>query len=1003
MEDEVVARLAALAGTDGEPRRAFVEAIQPTLYLWPAKDGALLDLHVRRLRRWQLSGRVGAPPCLAILAFMSLAAEGMRSDANFRSNNYYSRLAQLLGIDPKQRSAVSKLQRDFRRDSHKLWDALNAWLRDEGGARGLPSAYSFDWRAHVGIPISQALLREEERLALRELFVRYRLRPGQQLATSDMLRLLQDWVPTSDLTSSLKRLFQQADAKARFADIACIELEAWDGTVSTGSGGDSATSTLLLAALLRRVPRPQLLLSLVARGVAHAPVGTYSLSDGAAPAAREALRDIGGSVKLIDPPGDGWRRVEADGEIAYPDLLLATVQLENKSSGALLTRRARRLVILERDEEFRFAVEVDRIQLARENIILAHTKLAEQLDAVLAASAREGFRRWRATELRGLPEDWEAWTGVELIDIPEIALGEGAAEDLTALIPLEWTKIALANGFALPGSATWLRDAPPEIKLSAFVEKEVAASFVQTNALAGEPLGEERLLSFEGSASVGLADRALSDGDFRVALNEVDSSGSIGRALVSTSFRIRSADSPRPSINLGEELAYAPGASSPLGALSATRRGMGNEIAIAGALVSPERAVVPLQTASTVPHTLSAGASFDPASESEDWIGPTAARSRELSSCLVGAHHYIIESVNPRRRSLARSECKHCGFERFFPTHLRRSSASTTVKSKARPRPVARRPAQTGSGLVAAIEQDRDVNFDILLSALTYSRAGNWALYERLSGQVSEDPWFPIESARLLLSLGHIDLALDGSGRPRAWSMSPPTLCVLPNGDAILCGARSDRLVRQLDLQLEPLGGTLVIEDGVGAPSRVRITHLPSEDLARLAAATAANGSDVNVCRSGARGVASLLPRLADIRDALETFKWPAVPVERFDFPSNKWRAAVAVDQPGAYKLLTRPHRYGATTAAERGALLSADSRTAKWLAAQDAGIALLAHDEPSQTLTCRLGTQLPGLYERVAVLCSGRPPTQHKDGSVTYTGVPADLAGALWFALGPS
>jgi hypothetical protein len=1001
MEDHVVARLAEHVGALRDPKGAFADAIRPTLYLWPEHDGCLLDLHVRRLRRWQLGGRVGAPPCLAILAFFSLAAEGMRTDGRFRSNNYYARLAQSLGINPTQRSAVSKLTRDFRRDSNKLWDALNAWLRDEGGARGLPSAYSLDWRTHVGIPISQALLREEERLALRDLFVRYRLRPGQQLATSDMLRLLDDWVPTSDLTASLKRLFAQADAKARFADIACIELEAWDGSLPEESHADGATSTLLLAGSFRRLPRPQLLLDLLVRGVSKAPAGRYVLSDTAAPAAREALQEVDGALALIDPPGDAWRRIETDAPIAFPDLLLASIQLENKASGVALMRRPRRLVILERDEEFRIHVEVDRIQLARENIILAHTKIGDEVDAVLAAAAREGFRRWHAAGLRGLPQDWEAWTGVELIDIPEVAIAEGAAEDLAALIPLEWTKIALANGFALPGGGTWLRDAPPEIKLSAFVEKEVAASFAQTSALHGEPIGEERLLSFEGTASVDLAARALTDGDYRVALNEVGATGSLGRELVSASFRIRSADSPRPAINLGDAIAYAPGPRTPLGALSATRRDGTPVVTVAGAFVSPEPANVELSAASVVPRELSSGVSFDPASEHDDRVGPAVARSGELSACLNGAHHYIIESVAKGRRGLARSQCKRCGFERWFPTHLRSNSANGASRRKATPHRVARRPAPPISTHTAVIEPKRDVDMDILLSALTYSRSGNWALYERLSGQMSDDPWFAMESARLLVGLGHIDLALDSSARPYAWSVSPATICALPSGDAILCGARSPRLLDQLDIQLETLGGSVVLESNHGAPSRVRIPNRPDEDLRRLAASLSANGSEVNLCLSGARGLASLLPHLSDIREALQTFSWPAVPVERFDFASNKWHGVVAVDQPGAYKLLTRPLRYGVTQPAGGSALLAADSRTAKWLAAQNAEANLLAYDEPTQTLSCRLGAQLPGLYERVAVLCSGRPATPHKDGSVTYSDVPADVAGALWLALG--
>jgi hypothetical protein len=179
----------------------------------------------------------------ALLAFFSLAAEGMRTDETFRSNNYYARLVELLGAESlRQRPGIEELSRDFRKDSLTLWNALNAWLLDAGGARGLPTAYSFDWRSFVGVPISQALLREEERLALRDMFVRYRLRPGQQIAASDMVRLLEDWLPGSDFSEGIKRLFRQSDAKARLADIAAIELEHWDGTVPASVEGARAST-----------------------------------------------------------------------------------------------------------------------------------------------------------------------------------------------------------------------------------------------------------------------------------------------------------------------------------------------------------------------------------------------------------------------------------------------------------------------------------------------------------------------------------------------------------------------------------------------------------------------------------------------------------------------------------------------------------------------------------------------------------------------------------------
>ena len=85
----------------------------------------------------------------------------------------------------------------------------------------MPTAYAFDYRVHVGVPVSQALVRESDRLALQDLFAAYRLRPRQSISRSDMVRLLEDWLPGSGASAGLKRLFQQRDALERVADVAC--------------------------------------------------------------------------------------------------------------------------------------------------------------------------------------------------------------------------------------------------------------------------------------------------------------------------------------------------------------------------------------------------------------------------------------------------------------------------------------------------------------------------------------------------------------------------------------------------------------------------------------------------------------------------------------------------------------------------------------------------------------------------------------------------------------
>jgi hypothetical protein len=80
--------------------------------------------------------------------------------------------------------------------------------------------------------------------------------------------------------------------------------------------------------------------------------------------------------------------------------------------------------------------------------------------------------------------------------------------------------------------------------------------------------------------------------------------------------------------------------------------------------------------------------------------------------------------------------------------------------------------------------------------------------------------------------------------------------------------------------------------------------------------------------------------------------------------------------------------------------LLRADNRWSKWLAAAVMSVNLLAYDPASQQLTCRMGAQMPGLYERAAVLASGWAPQPLTDATVAYRGTPPEVATAIWSAL---
>ena len=72
-----------------------------------------------------------------------------------------------------------------------------------------------------------------------------------------------------------------------------------------------------------------------------------------------------------------------------------------------------------------------------------------------------------------------------------------------------------------------------------------------------------------------------------------------------------------------------------------------------------------------------------------------------------------------------------------------------------------------------------------------------------------------------------------------------------------------------------------------------------------------------------------------------------------------------------------------------------------KHLAALHSGSPLVAYAPQSETLVVPMGADLPGLYGRVAVLCSGRPPMKSpRTRSLAYRDVPLDVAEALAWLL---
>jgi hypothetical protein len=988
-EEEVLARVAADAGSASEdPENELAALLAETLY-WDQGEPPFLSQHLSQERSWRQQGRVGTPPFLAILALFSMVAEVMRSDGDYRSSNYYGRLCQVIGADPGSTSEKTKVSHGFMEGSPQLWSSLNEWIEQGAGVRGRPTAYAFDYRRYVSIPLSQALVREVDRHALPVLFRSFRLRPGQVISLADMERLLMEWAPHSPLSKGLRSMIEKGgEAAERVAGVACLELEAWDGMAGEGEALESRREAeLRLEAILRAQPRARLDLGLGIEGGSELPDGPFKVTGTASEHLVAAFSATGGEVTPMPADVGGWRELAEAGAVSIPDLILGEAVLLNGEFA--LRRPARRLITMERDEERRRFVEVTRVQLGVTSMLLCHHSLAEEVDALLGEIARPGFQVHDPEALQGLPDDWLAYTDVMIMAVAEVK-----KLDLGPLVPLSWTQVSLGGGFALPGRLTWLRGMSPEVRASCATPEEVGLRLSCERPLAENAPEAGELARFDGAIAVSLP--PMPDGDYRVAVVK----GDADRVLASTLFRIRSAENPRllppdedvrPSHCLGE----------PWGAISASVQVEGGETVQGAAVLGARASTIPSGNGILPPARLDLSAlAFDPR-ELDPPVGSPRAVAGEIPGCmLTGAHYFLLADAprNPgeRSRPAFEGQCKLCGLERLFsPSPPRRHRGAGDLDLEHAPAALA--------ADVAPVKAEPSVAWGTLIEAISYAQVGTWATFSALAGAVDDAPWFPLEAARLLSSLGHLDLCLDPrSLRPVGWSAAPTVIATIGDDRAVLVGVRSQRLLDRLDEDLGALGGRFdagFSSDGVPV---IRLHGLGPADLEAVAQSTTeATGLSVRTSLLPALEIAARLPTLDELVTALPTMaRPPDLPSERFEPGDGTWVEAGDTDRPGAYRFRGRPvlHCFIACDHVIR----IADNRLVKWLAAAESGASGLAYDGDAMELIVPLGMQLPGLYERAAVLAAGEAPRRHQDGSVRYGQVPAELAAALWRAVAP-
>jgi hypothetical protein len=975
-EEDVLRKVAQAAAVEGDPVADLATAVRGSLDLSrgstdPFRQQVInLESWRRKTRRRASREHAAEPPCLPLLALLSIAAERMGEDTNYAANAFYPRVCGLLGI--ADRATQDRFQRTYMRHAEDLWASLNEWLERLDGARGLPTAYALTFR-YIGLALSQALVRRRDRVRFPQLFLELGLVPGAQVAPPDMVSLLGPWIERnpSPVSNSLQDLWAAGAAQERIATVAALELEAWDGTASEGGLG-TARHDIRLTANLRKFPAKslQLSLSISLPGAAHEAVASVTSASGQPP------------VLEFERAADGWLRPRELSGIDQTSLLTGLLRLQPAESDVVLTRRPRPLVVLRLNELVGGFDETERVQLGEDMLILSSADggLAQKVEETLREVARPGFTR--IDELRGLPEGWIAFANVQVMAVASASL----ATTLNPLVPLVSSQLSFAGGLKLPGRIRKFSSMlPPEIRA---VSQHASRLRITLTELGGEESREDlEWVSESASAVVDLSAANLSDGDYSVRLFEDNARD----PKQQRTLRLRSGDtydalmwesSPRLSYDLATEAGWA--------VLSASESPDDSASWVEGACAAGDAvAVAPVAVADVPTWTR-------PAPRSEvAGIAPAVIAQPDPTSCVVtGAHRIQLPPAlggRPARKAATiEGTCTSCGLVKRFPA--RAPSAWRAARTQTAV------PTVDVRGLPPVV--DRLGDWDAVMDGLMHTGGGDASYLEKLAAQIDESSLFADAFTRSLLALGHIQVERAADFRPTRWEGSASYIAETVDGTSILVGYWPSTLRECLNDGLRKHGGGLhTSPQRTEGPSIHRIVGLPASALEEILAEI---GLDtVGVAFAAARTMIDVLPPLSAVRDSLPSSPIPgASSIERFDLGSSAWVKVVGVNRPGAYRLeasFMRAYIYVSSDGLRDGTCRRGSAQLVKHLAAAEAGAPLLAHDPATSQLFVAIGADLPDLYGRVACLCSGSLPVPVPEArSLVYPGVPVDIAKAI-------
>ncbi len=685
----------------------------------------------------------------------------MQADGDLAAHNYYSRLHRMLHVPT---SEYQRVENDYRRTADLLWGSLNSWLEAWEGERGIPTAYAVGGHAFIGLPMSQAVVRQHDRAGLHELFALEGMTPGLRISPDDMGLAMDHMHRPLRACPSVRTLRASGVSQPPGSESSMpLVLNSKRGTgpgLRRSLSARPAVTTRLLA-FLRTFPRKSVEFNLMLPYRSEGPdIARFQLVDGDS------------AVPTISGPGGSTRLSGVEGVSAAS---LVGEQLAGEfgnDASRPFGRRPKRVTPLRWDDLQGAFVEIERISLGEDSLVLARSDARQRVEAHLDAHARPGWHE--LADLPGNPEGWLVYQHVQIVSAPT-----GQVHfDLLPLAPRARTSLTLRGGFVLPGLLRkWSALEPPEA-----VALAAGASSVDVRVYRGARVDAAMLVAESVQpgelAVLPLVDRDLSDGEYVVAMFVDDASKPSSTALL----RLRSANTPQFRVeDVDIRLVYSPDSSLhwPLTAGAPEWPSHVNGARIVGLDSLVVEATTPMPE-------------FVPRERSSS---PVVARRTRVGipmtsdSCLVtGMHRFLLPPVLASQtptRSIE-GECTTCGLVRRFagtPWAARKKDA--TAKAIVLPE------------IPPVIESD-EPDFEVAFDALNHVGTGSFGIFERIAAQIEGSGLFADSFLRRLEVVGHVDVARDDYLQVTEWAVNTSTLVPTGDGRWVLIGSRSGALLDRL-------------------------------------------------------------------------------------------------------------------------------------------------------------------------------------------------------------